>query len=63
MAEACVERCAELGYTRYNAVLGESHILVYRDWVSTDEITGWLRTLPHSANSGDIYARLAGDRA
>jgi FkbM family methyltransferase len=63
MAEACVERCAELGYTRYNAVLGESHILVYRDWVSTDEITGWLRSLPHSANSGDIYARLAGDRA
>jgi len=63
MAEACVERCAELGYTRYNAVLGESHILVHRDWVRADEITGWLHSLPQSANSGDIYARLAGGGA
>jgi hypothetical protein len=63
MAEACVERCAELGYTGYNAVLGESHILVYRDWVRADEITGWLRSLPQSANSGDIYACLPGGGA
>jgi hypothetical protein len=63
VAEACLERCAALGYTRYNAVLGESHALVYRDWVSAEEITGWLRSLPHSANSGDIYACLPGGRA
>jgi hypothetical protein len=63
VAEACVERCAELGYTRYNAALGESHILVHRDWVSSKEITGWLRSLPQSANSGDIYARLPGGAA
>ena len=63
MAEACVERCAELGYTRYNAVLGESHILVHPDWLRAEEITGWLRSLPQSANSGDIYARLPGGGA
>jgi len=63
VAEACVERCAELGYRRYNAALGESHILVHRDWVSAEEITGWLRSLPQSANSGDIYARLPGGAA
>ena len=63
VAEACVERCSALGYTRYNAALGESHILVHRDWVSAEEITGWLRSLPQSANSGDIYARLAGGGA
>jgi hypothetical protein len=63
VAEACVERCAELGYTRYNAALGESHILVHRDWVSAREITGWLRSLPQSVNSGDIYARLPGGGA
>jgi hypothetical protein len=63
VAEACVERCAELGYTRYNAVLGESHALVYRDWVGAEEITVWLRALPPDANSGDIYACLPGSRA
>ena len=63
VAEACIERCVELGYTRYNAALGESHILVHRDWVSSKEITGWLRSLPQSANSGDIYARLPGGAA
>ena len=58
VAAACIERCARLGYTRYNAVLGESHALVHVDWVSADEIAAWLGSLPHSANSGDIYALL-----
>jgi FkbM family methyltransferase len=58
VAAACVERCAELGYTRYNAMLGESHALIHRGWLGADEIAAWLRVLPHSANSGDIYALL-----
>jgi FkbM family methyltransferase len=58
VAAACIERCAELGYTRYNAMLGESHALVHRGWLGANEIAAWLRSLPHSANSGDIYARL-----
>jgi FkbM family methyltransferase len=58
VAAACIERCARLGYTRYNAMLGESHALVHGDWVSAEEIASWLRALPQSANSGDIYALL-----
>ena len=58
VAAACIERCTSLGYTRYNASLGETHALVYRNWVSADEIVAWLYALPHAANSGDIYALL-----
>ena len=54
----CLSRCAALGYTGYNAMLGESHALVHLDWVSADAIAAWLEALPHAANSGDIYARL-----
>ena len=58
VAKACIERCASLGYTRYNAALGETHALVHQDWVSAEEIADWLYALPHAANSGDIYALL-----
>ena len=63
VALACIERCIKLGYTRFNAALGESHILVHRDWVNAEEIAAWLRALPQNANSGDIYARLPAGRA
>jgi FkbM family methyltransferase len=53
---ACIERCAALGYRRFNAALGESQTLVHADWVAAKEITAWLLALPHEANSGDIYA-------
>jgi FkbM family methyltransferase len=58
VAAACIERCAQLGYQRYNAMLGESHALIHADWLSAEEIAAWLRALPHSANSGDVYALL-----
>jgi FkbM family methyltransferase len=58
VAAACIEQCARLGYTRYNAMLGESHALVHPDWVSAGTIARWLDALPLSANSGDVYARL-----
>jgi FkbM family methyltransferase len=59
VAAACVRRCTALGYVRFNAMLGESHALVHADWVSAEAITSWLEALPQSANSGDVYARLA----
>ena len=58
VAAACIERCVALGFTRYNAILGESHVLVHPDWVDAQEIALWLHALPHRANSGDIYAVL-----
>src|SRR5882762_7821741 len=33
VAAACIERCAALGYGRFNAVMGESHVLVHPDWL------------------------------
>jgi hypothetical protein len=55
VALACIERCSVLGYTRFNAALGESQALV-SDWVTAGDIASWLMELPQSANSGDIYA-------
>jgi FkbM family methyltransferase len=59
VARACIERCIALGYTRFNAALGESQTFVSRGWVGGEEIARWLTGLPRAANSGDIYAALA----
>jgi FkbM family methyltransferase len=59
VALACVARCVALGYTKFNAALGESQSLVYSCWVDGEDIARWLAGLPHAANSGDIYAALA----
>jgi FkbM family methyltransferase len=56
IARTCIKRCAELGYSRYNVVIGESHLLLHRDWLSADEMASWLAALPLAANSGDVYA-------
>ena len=59
VARGCIERCRALGYTRFNSALGESQVLTYEQWVDDQAITAWLAALPHSANSGDIYAAFA----
>jgi membrane glycosyltransferase len=58
LAADCIARCVALGYTRFNAALGETQTLVHPGWNSAEEIAAWLAQLPDSANSGDIYARL-----
>jgi FkbM family methyltransferase len=55
---ACIERCAALGYRRFNAALGESQTLI-GDWMNAQDIARWLTELPQAANSGDIYAAAA----
>jgi FkbM family methyltransferase len=57
VALECIGRCAELGYGRFAAALGESQEL--GAWRTADEMARWLRELPHEANSGDIYAQMA----
>jgi FkbM family methyltransferase len=52
---ASLERCTALGYTRFCAALGESQRL--GEWLGAADVAHWLTTLPHAANSGDIYAR------
>jgi FkbM family methyltransferase len=56
VAHRCIERCAALGFSTFNAALGESQMLVGEQWMSAQEIRRWIDELPHSANSGDIYA-------
>ncbi len=58
VALAAVARCEALGYTRFNAALGESQALEHREWIAAAALRQWLDALPHEANSGDIYARL-----
>lgn len=55
VALACIERCSAIGYTRFNAALGESQALV-GEWMDASAAADWLIALPQSANSGDIYA-------
>ena len=57
VAHACIARCLALGYGRFNAAVGESQEL--GEWRTATDVARWLEALPHEANSGDIYARLA----
>jgi len=59
VALACIDRCVALGYTRFNAAIGESQNFVHVDWVDGAAIARWLAELPHEANSGDVYAVIA----
>jgi len=54
VGRACIGRCTALGLARFNAAVGESQQL--GEWRTAAEIARWLDELPHSANSGDIYA-------
>ncbi len=56
VALACIERCTALGYTRFNAALGESQKFAHAGWIDAATIAQWIAALPHAANSGDVYA-------
>jgi FkbM family methyltransferase len=56
VALAALDRCVALGFTGFDAALGESQTLVHGTWRSADAIRAWLSGLPDEANSGDIYA-------
>lgn len=58
LGRACIDRCRELGYRRFNAALGESQKFEQAEWIDADAIARWLDALQMEANSGDIYARL-----
>lgn len=56
VALECIKRCSSLGFSRFNAALGESQTMVHADWIGAEAIARWLAELPYTANSGDIYA-------
>ncbi len=55
VAQRCLDRLAALGYGLCNLSLGESMRLDLPQWVSPREMAAHVLTLPHDANSGDIY--------
>lgn len=59
VAFACLERLRTLGRYRFDVALGESQQMTFGSPVSGPEMASYIASLPHSANSGDIYAILA----
>jgi FkbM family methyltransferase len=56
VARRALARVPALGRYRFNAALGERQTLVHAHWLDNAAIAAWLDSLPHKANSGDIYA-------
>jgi len=56
VAHAALDRCVALGFTGFDAALGESQTLVHGGWRPVDDIRRWLDGLRVEDNSGDIYA-------
>jgi FkbM family methyltransferase len=56
VADRCMLRLADLGYSRYNIALGESQLLTFATEISANAMRAHLASLPHDANSGDVYA-------
>lgn len=63
VARRCLERLEALGPYRFDLALGESQKLELGRWVEAEEMARLIERLPHEANSGDVYARLGGERA
>lgn len=55
-----IDRLLELGDYRFNAVRGEAGNFLWDSWRDAGATKDWLSNLPATANSGDLYARLAG---
>jgi len=58
IAHGCLERLSALGYRRFNACLGETMVFQHSMPVGADAMADWIAALPHTANSGDVYASL-----
>jgi FkbM family methyltransferase len=56
VAQAAIARCVELGFTGFEASLGESLAFVHGARLAAEAMIAWLMALPDRANSGDIYA-------
>jgi FkbM family methyltransferase len=57
----CLERLDALGRYGFDIALGESQRLTFDRWIAGAEMAAHIATLPHAANSGDVYCRRAPD--
>jgi FkbM family methyltransferase len=60
VATACLDRLAALGPYRFNIALGESQVLTFPSAIDHAAMAAHIAALPHTANSGDVYALLEG---
>lgn len=60
LSHAVIDRLMELGPYRFNPVVGETGAFLWQDWRDAEGIKTWLTSLPATATSGDLYARLSG---
>jgi FkbM family methyltransferase len=58
VAHACLDLLAKLGPYTFDVALGESQKLEHGRWISVADMHAAIDALPHSANSGDVYAVL-----
>lgn len=54
----CLDRLRQLGSFHFDIALGESQSLTFGNWLSAEEMRRHIESLPHEANSGDVYAVL-----
>ncbi len=58
VAQRCLDRLAELGPYRFDVALGESQVLTFGRFADRSTMASHIASLPHEANSGDVYAVL-----
>jgi FkbM family methyltransferase len=58
VALTCLTRLAELGPFGFDLALGETQTLTFNRWLSSADMSAHLLSLPHAANSGDVYCML-----
>jgi FkbM family methyltransferase len=58
VALRCLDRLASLGPYGFDLALGESQQLTFNRWISKADMAAHIATLPHRANSGDVYCVL-----
>jgi FkbM family methyltransferase len=55
IAQRCLDRLITLGFDGFDVALGDSMSLNFQSWIPMEDMAGYLRSLPHAANSGDVY--------
>ena len=58
VAIRCLDRLTQLGDYRFDVALGEAQQLTFERWLAVAEMQLHIESLPHDANSGDVYCIL-----
>jgi FkbM family methyltransferase len=58
VALRCLDRLDQLGTYQFDVALGEAQRLTFEHWITAGEMKLHIESLPHEANSGDVYCVL-----